>query len=532
MRIAPDLRISAAARGFVLLALGGPILWDRDVDSVVALAALASGWLVAVLLELRLPRTRGLVGVLDAALVGLVVGLTVDSLAVLGALAVPPFAAGLWLGLRGVLLTLSAELVVVVVVSTAFEGSLTSDQSLGIFTWATMGLALGMVATFVRGALRDDDPLAPYRHASDLLRELSSLSIGLSAGLDPRSLGGTILDAVLDEVPASAVSIHVPLDDHLATLAAKSFAGGDPDRCAEIAARSWSRTQLLVEDGCFAFPLEGHRGTVAVVSGTLPSTTSLDRGQLRRRITHLQEVLVERSVPLQTGLLFEGFRDTATADERQRLSREMHDGVAQDIASLGYVVDALAASAPTPEAEAQLMMLRERVTAIVAEVRRSVTTLRTTVGTSESLGTAIIGVTRNLSQTSGVPIEVTLDEQPQRLRPEVEAELFRIAQEALNNAVKHAQASAIRVHCQVAAPYAVISVRDDGRGLGEARTDSYGMGIMRERARLIDAELSITEPPAGGLDVTVRLSPEPTGPDGLGAPAPSTPRTKQVTSPR
>ncbi|GAB2623042.1 hypothetical protein GCM10027270_07230 [Nocardioides ginkgobilobae] len=527
MRITPDLRISAAARGFVLLALGGPILWDRDVTSVVALVVLASGWLASVVLELRLPRARGLVGVLDAGLVGVVVALTIDSLAVLGALAVPPFAAGLWRGFRGVLLALSAQLITVVLLTVLLEGSLTSDQSLGIFTWATMGLALGMVATFVRGALRDDDPLAPYRHATDLLRELNDLSIGLSAGLDPRSLGGLILDSVLDEVPASVVAIAVPQDDHLTTLAAKTFADADPDRCAEIAARSWARGQVIVHHGCFGFPLEGHRGTVAVVSGTLADHSALDDAQLRRRVVRLQEVLVERSVPLQTGLLFEGFRDIATADERQRLSREMHDGVAQDIASLGYVVDALAAAAPTPELEAQLMMLRERVTAIVAEVRRSVTTLRTTVGTSESLGTAIIGVTRNLSQTSGVPIEVTLDEQPQRLRPEVEAELFRIAQEALNNAVKHAHAHVIRVHCQVAAPYAAISVRDDGRGLGEARTDSYGMGIMRERARLIDAELSITEPPDGGLDVTVRLSPEP-----VGDTAPSTPRTKQVTSPR
>lgn len=528
MRIGPDLKISAAARGFVLLALGGPILWNRDVASILALSALAVGWLVTLLLELRVPRSRGWVEVLDAVLVGIVVAATIDSLAVLGALAVPPFVAGLWRGLRGVLLALSAELVAVVVVAATLWGDLTSEQSLGIFTWATMGLALGMVATFVRGALRDDDPLAPYRHATDLLRELNSLSIGLSAGLDPRSLGGLVLDTVLDEVPASAVAIHVPLDDHLATLAAKSFAGGDPDRCADVAARAWARDQLLVDAGCFAFPLEGHRGTVAVVSGTMPAGTSLDDAQLRRRVLHLQQVLVERSVPLQTGLLFEGFRDIATADERQRLSREMHDGVAQDIASLGYLVDALTAAAPTPEMETQLSLLRERITAIVAEVRRSVTTLRTTVGTSESLGTAIIGVTRNLSQTSGVPIEVTLDEQPQRLRPEVEAELFRITQEALNNAVKHAHASLIRVHCQVAAPYAAISVRDDGRGLGEARTDSYGMGIMRERARLIDAELSITEPSDGGLDVTVRLSPEPVGP----TPAAPAPRTKQVTSPR
>ena len=525
MRTGPHLRISAAARGFVLLALGGPILWGQDVDSVLALASLALGWMLALNLELRLPRGRTLVGVADAAFVGVVVAATTDSQAVLGALAVPPFVGGLWTGIRGVLLALSSQLATVVVISVLLQGNPSTDESLGIFTWTAMGLALGMVATFVRGALRDDDPLAPYRHASDLLRELNDLSIGLSAGLDPRSLGGTILSSVLDEIPAVAISIHVPLDDHLASLAAKSQPGGDLDRCAELAADAWTQDRTLLQDACFAFPLVGNHGTVAVVSGTLSSGSTLGKDQLRRSIRQLQEELVARTVPLETGLLFEGFRDTATADERQRLSREMHDGVAQDIASLGYVVDALLATAPTPEAEAQLMMLRERVTAIVAEVRRSVTTLRTTVGSSESLGTAIIGVTRNLSQTSGIPIEVTLDEQPQRLRPEVEAELFRITQEALNNAVKHAHAHSIKVHCHVAAPYAAITVLDDGRGLGEARTDSYGMGIMKERARLIDAELRIVEPDEGGLSVSVMLVPEPTAPSPL-------PPQKKVATPR
>ena len=99
-------------------------------------------------------------------------------------------------------------------------------------------------------------------------------------------------------------------------------------------------------------------------------------------------------------------------------------------------------------------MLRDRISAVVAEIRRSVVTLRTSVGQSESLGTAIGSIARNLSEVSGVPIHVTLDEHTQRLRPEVEAELFRIAQEAMNNAVRHAQASAIDVHCQVHAPEA------------------------------------------------------------------------------
>jgi signal transduction histidine kinase len=150
-------------------------------------------------------------------------------------------------------------------------------------------------------------------------------------------------------------------------------------------------------------------------------------------------------------------------------------------------------------------MLRDRISAVVAEIRRSVVNLRTSVGQSESLGTAIGSIARNLSEVSGVPIHVTLDEHTQRLRPEVEAELFRIAQEAMNNAVRHAQASAIQVHCEVHAPEAVITVSDNGRGLQTARSTSHGLHIMKERALLIGATLEIGETASGGLSVTVRL---------------------------
>ena len=143
---------------------------------------------------------------------------------------------------------------------------------------------------------------------------------------------------------------------------------------------------------------------------------------------------------------------------------------------------------------------------MVAEVRQSVLSLRTRVGENESLGAAISSVARNLSEVSGVPIHVTLDEHTTRLRPAVEAELYRISQEAMNNAIKHAQAKSITVHCQVHAPAASITIADDGRGLQQARNDSHGLQIMQESARLIDAELTIRPSREGGLAVQVRIS--------------------------
>ncbi|NYD58455.1 signal transduction histidine kinase [Nocardioides marinisabuli] len=411
--------------------------------------------------------------------------------------------------------------------------TLDQDELLAAFTWLTMGLGLGMVASFLRSALSEPDPLLPYRHASELLHELNQLSEGLSSGLEPRSLGGAILSAVRDELPTADLVLYVG-DDELTPLLSRTLDDSGSAHTA-LLARLAQRSGRLETDGqSFAFPLRPESPQPGIVAGVFSDRLDPGALDLPRTVRRLTRQLEVSTVHLETALLFTAFRDAATADERRRLSREMHDGVAQEIASLGYLVDALAAGATSPEQADRFAMLRERVTEVVAEVRRSVITLRTTVGESESLGAAIGSLARNLSQLSGVVIEVTLDEKSQRLRGEVEAELFRITQEALNNAVKHAQCTLIRVHCHVDAPAASIAVTDNGRGLGDiglpldARADSYGLGIMRERAALIGAQLDIEEPPGGGLRVAVAV------PSGHRAPTPGheseSPREVQVTT--
>jgi signal transduction histidine kinase len=196
---------------------------------------------------------------------------------------------------------------------------------------------------------------------------------------------------------------------------------------------------LLINDSAFALPLSSGAGTVAVVSGFLSPGLDPVALNLSRTLGELAERLEPETVHLDTALLFAAFRDAATAEERRRLAREMHDGVAQEMASLGYLVDDMLAESTSTEQGLRLQVLRERLSSVVGEVRRSVNTLRTSVGENESLGQAIGSLARHLSSTSGVPIQVTLDESTQRLRPEVEAELLRIAQEAMNNAVRHAE---------------------------------------------------------------------------------------------
>jgi signal transduction histidine kinase len=491
--------------GFVLLA--APALWARDSAAVVSLVAVATVWLTVSAADgLRINQT--VVTVAEAAPIGTIVAVTLDSsLAVVGALAVPAFTASLRGGPRGMLLALYALLIPLVGVTAVLNGGMSTEQGVSTFTWVAMGVGLGLVGSFLRATLDGaGDPLTPYRHAQALLVELNDLSGSLRAGLDPVSLGATIGERVRDELPVSALAVHVPRGEGVSPLVAD--AGDHPAAVAtfEILATQCSETRSVAREGsAFAFPLISGDKLVAVVSAQLTDGLHPDALRLEALLDTLASELEHTTVQLDTALLFASFRDAATTDERRRLAREMHDGVAQEIASIGYFVDGIAAGATSEAQAAQLQLLRDRITRVVAEVRRSVQSLRHQAGETESLGSAIARLARHLSDSSGIPILVSADERTARLRAEVEAELLRIAQEAMNNAVKHSGATSIVVRCSVDAPTAEIVIRDDGSGLGPRRADSHGLEIMQERARLVGAALSVDNGASGGTVVTVRV---------------------------
>ena len=508
------LRITAAARLFTVLALASATLFAGDPGGPFAVVAFALIWGNGVLLQWRPHAALFSVSpVAEAALIGAICGFAIEgkeqtsASVILLALAIPPFVAGVQLGgVRAVVQALCAELATCVFAALLWQRDITEQQSPDIFAWAAAGLGLGLIGAFLHVNLQEEpDPIAPYLDAQRLLRELINLSEDLSSGLDVNALAGEIVSAVNDEIPAAAMGLYVARGETLIPVDTRS--AEDPDyleQCEALAVEAWAQTRTIVQDRAFAFPL----ADVAVVAGMLSEHAELPQDTLSEKITSVGSDLRTSAVQLDTALMFSEFRDYATSGERRRLAREMHDGVAQDIASLGYLVDALASRPSSPEQQATLTMLRDRITKVVAEVRQSVLSLRTSIGESESLGAAIGSIARGLSETSGIAIQVTVDEHTARLRPEVEAELFRITQEALNNAIKHSHASAIEVHCQVYAPSARITISDNGRGMQQARTDSHGLKIMRERARLINAELDITTNPAGGLTVSVQVGAE------------------------
>lgn len=494
------------ARLFALVAIAVPVLWQRESQALIGLAALGGIWVYQSVTATRRELELSLSPPTEAASVGVVAGVTTGyagveadyATAILAALVVPPLYATAVAGYRLMLKTALIELVAVSAIALMWSGeALPAVVQVSIFTWIMAGVGLSLIAGVTFAGERIRDPLAPYREAQHLLKQLLDLSGSLSSGLDVTSLGGAMLSEISDQVPNRGLVLYVPRGDRLTPVASTvELSEGDAAACETLARDARQRNQALQVGQGFAFLASDQ----AVIAGLLAadSTTVPDLHGLSERVT-------ADAVKLDAALLFTQFRDTATADERQRLAREMHDGVAQDIASLGYLIDAIAAR-PADEKQAKALgMLRDRVSKIVAEVRRSVMNLRTSIGESESLGAAISAIARHQSEASGIPIRVRLDEQPQRLRPEVEAELFRITQEALNNAVKHSRATSIDVRCQVYPPEARITISDDGVGLQQARDDSHGLKIMNERARMIGADLVVRDNASRGLTVSVAL---------------------------
>ncbi|WP_395659696.1 sensor histidine kinase [Nocardioides sp.] len=518
------LRLSAAARIFALVALLASAGLSEDVVAVAALVAIGAIWVIGELIELDRRMPVWLTTFAEPLGVGIACGLALDrTTAVVGALAVGPFTAGLRRGLPGAVTALASGFSIAVLVASLANGGLDRAQCQALASTAVAALGFGLIATFLHPLLwrSDLDPLAPYHDARELIRELIEVSDGLSSSLDPSALGTTILDRVRDELPTTALALYVPNGRDLTPLVATAADPTTQLRDADVLAlRCRVAERAVVEGTAFALPLTAGGTIVAVVAGRLSERMDADRLDLRRRVRDLDRELVTTAVHLDTALLFAGLRDRATSFERRRLAREMHDGLAQDIASLGYLVDALAAVPTSPEQAVRIEGLRSRITSVVSEVRRSVMTLRTGVGEAASLGAALGTVARHLTESSGIPIHVTLDERETRLRPEVEAELFRIAQQAMTNAARHSGAQSIEVHCRVRPPSADITVRDDGCGLRPARPDSHGLAIMRERATLIGATLDVEQRRPHGTTVTVRLvDPAPTTPPD-DAPAP------------
>ena len=203
-------------------------------------------------------------------------------------------------------------------------------------------------------------------------------------------------------------------------------------------------------------------------------------------------------------------RRKAILEERNRLARDIHDNLAQGFAAILMQLQAAQreACSLTPGVAVKLETAVDLARTHMIEARRSVGTLRPNVGDGENVAKALKRIADLAQRTTGVPIDVTVDELP-RFGDGVEREILGIAQEALTNAVRHSRARRITMRASTVRSIGFrLSVADDGRGITRERPSSgFGMTSMHERAERIGASLTIVTAPRSGTEVVLAWEP-------------------------
>ncbi|MEU8330177.1 GAF domain-containing sensor histidine kinase [Micromonospora sp. NPDC048839] len=535
---APHPHPLAAAARLVMLALIAvlTLFATRDLSQLWWIALLAVAGLPSLLApqhRLIAPLSRvaevvvlGLAAsqVAAVASIGTVAGLGAS--AVLPYLAVPVTVTALRRHFREgtALLAVTAATLLVSGALTTVGGELQLGQP-GYLAVCAQWLILAALGLYAAGtlhrvmAVRNEGKPQPYAEATRLLTQLRTVARQLpGATLDPGGISEHLLEELRTVAQADRGAVlsasgggrlvvlaqaGVDRVDWETTLDADSaIADAWASQQATTAGRSQSRSHRGGDVSALIVPLVAGVRTVGLVVLEADAAHAYPPPVVSR-VTALTRPAALR---LEAALLFDEVRSLATNEERQRLAREIHDGVAQELVMVGYGIDNAMATVfdDADETAEALRTLRTEVTRVIQELRLSLFELRSEVDRQGGLAAAIAEYARTVGASGGLRVHLSLDESTARLPAATEAELLRIAQEAVTNARKHAGASNLWVTCEVDPPYAQIEVSDDGQGMADQRPDGrYGLAIMAERAERIRGRLEIRPRQPSGTTVAV-----------------------------
>ncbi len=255
-----------------------------------------------------------------------------------------------------------------------------------------------------------------------------------------------------------------------------------------------SGKMLDVEEVWAPLHLNGKDARLAIVQDI---TAKLVREESRRR-EEMQRLLLERVLKAQE-------------EERQRISRELHDEAGQLMTSLLVGLRSLGDARQLKDAKNQAKELRKITSKAIEEVGRLARGLHSSVLDQFGLREAIEKVATEHSSLHHVPVDLDFDETPfSKLDTQLQIGIYRIIQEALTNIARHSQATSVSVRFEWRDPLLKLFIRDDGRGfrsrnLSELPSKHLGIEGMRQRAIILGGALDIKSEPNKGTLIEVRL---------------------------
>jgi signal transduction histidine kinase len=255
-----------------------------------------------------------------------------------------------------------------------------------------------------------------------------------------------------------------------------------------------------------AAPLQRGGRTIGLLAVGAAEPRSFDAEALET----LSSLANQATIALENARLEARLRELAVVGERERIARELHDGLSQ---VLGYVntksqaVDGFLAAGRVDDARVQLGELSAAARSVYVDVRETILGLRSPIGPAAGLVAAIRDHAKGVAESAKLAIRVHAEPEVEAARfdPDLEAQAFRIVAEALTNVRKHAGARRVTIDLRGAAGRLTVTVRDDGRGFapGEPRDGRphYGLRSMTERAAAIGGTVDWENLPDGGAMV-------------------------------
>jgi signal transduction histidine kinase len=387
--------------------------------------------------------------------------------------------------------------------------------------WGGELLLIALIAGYARvlfGEAEEQSALA--RQANDLLTQLNAVAQTLPASLDlGETVDGTIAQ-LRDLFPIDVVAVLLRDEASPTTWSVAAVEGLrlptviDDGRLPPGARVALATTQARLTTGEGAFLGDAGAGIYLPLLARdrligLIAVESRDPDGLTTRQVELgQGVASQAALALDNARWFSRLRTVGADEERTRIARDLHDRVGQSLAFVSFELDRISKLAKGQPVEPELVRLREDVRNVVTEVRDTLYDLRTDVTERKDLVATIAEFVDRLQDRSAVDIRFDFVAD-RRLPVRQERELWRIVQEAVTNALRHAGASTIHITWRCDAAGGVIEIIDDGQGLPETsvRADAFGMIGMRERAAAIGARLEVQSPPGTTVRCTVDRTP-------------------------
>jgi len=248
-------------------------------------------------------------------------------------------------------------------------------------------------------------------------------------------------------------------------------------------------------------PLRDEQGNIIKWYGTSADIEDRKRAESALQDAASQlEALTRRLVDLQES-------------ERKDLARELHDRIGQNLTALNINLNILRTTLPpqaSDELRARLADSEKLIESTTAAIGNVVSELRPPMLDDHGLVLAFEWYAKQFSTRTGIAVAVRRLEPAERLAPEMEIVLFRIAQEALNNVLKHARASRVEITLERSGSECVMSVEDDGVGYDAAerraaQRPGLGMVTMRERSQAVGGKFEVRAVAGGGTRLTVKV---------------------------